>query len=532
MLHDPAKAHNPDESTAHACGPEPPVRPAVPPPVQDSLRQPSPVEVASEAGARDRLLAVTGERIQGVSSFFISLMFHTGLLVALAVMMAKPDQEMGRVSLVIGPANEETESLTQLEMATPDQRLDRNEAAPFLAADTQLARTADAPNIASPFAGPATGGVPTKPAAQAIHMDSHDWLIRVSVPVGGGYEGRTQDQRARLVGQRGGTAASENAVELGLAWLAAHQRRDGGWRLNHREGPCQGRCRNPGTVGTSTGATALALLPFLGAGYTHKQGKYQEVVERGLYYLTSRMLKTRHGGDLQEGTMYAQGLATMTLCEAYAMSGDEHLGVPAQEAIDFICAAQHSRGGWRYLPGHPGDTTVTGWQVMALKSGRLAGLYVPSPVTEMVKQYLNSVQDGGGAFYGYQHSEKERGPTSVGLLLRMYLGWSRTDERLGRGVNYLANLGPSKTDMYFNYYATQVLHHYEGYLWQRWNEEMRDYLVHRQARNDHERGSWFFPDSHGTVGGRLYTTSMCIMILEVYYRHMPLYGSAAVEDAF
>ena len=114
----------------------------------------------------------------------------------------------------------------------------------------------------------------------------------------------------------------------------------------------------------------------------------------------------------------------------------------------------------------------------------------------------------------------------------MYLGWPRDDERLGRGVNYLDNLGPSKTDMYFNYYATQMLHHYEGYLWQRWNEEMREYLIARQSHEGHERGSWFFPDGHGTAGGRLYTTSMCIMILEVYYRHMPLYGTSAVEDAF
>ena len=126
-----------------------------------------------------------------------------------------------------------------------------------------------------------------------MRISSHGLLLQSDLPIGGGLEGRRQDQRARLVGQRGGTPASENAVELGLAWLAAHQRQDGGWRLNHHEGPCRGRCRNPGTVGTSTGATALALLPFLGAGYTHQQGKYRKVVQDGLYYLTGRMLETR-----------------------------------------------------------------------------------------------------------------------------------------------------------------------------------------------------------------------------------------------
>jgi hypothetical protein len=86
--------------------------------------------------------------------------------------------------------------------------------------------------------------------------------------------------------------------------------------------------------------------------------------------------------------------------------------------------------------------------------------------------------------------------------------------------------------MYFNYYATQVLAHRDGTEWREWNEEMRDYLVGSQARSGHEAGSWFFADRHGSIGGRLYTTSICAMILEVYYRHMPLYGDRAVEDAF
>jgi hypothetical protein len=86
--------------------------------------------------------------------------------------------------------------------------------------------------------------------------------------------------------------------------------------------------------------------------------------------------------------------------------------------------------------------------------------------------------------------------------------------------------------MYFNYYATQVLHHDGGSDWDRWNIRMRDFLIARQAPSGHEKGSWYFVDPHGTAGGRLYTTAICTMILEVYYRNMPLYGEEAVEDAF
>ena len=228
--------------------------------------------------------------------------------------------------------------------------------------------------------------------------------------------------------------------------------------------------------------------------------------------------------------MYAQGIATIALCEAYGMTRDESLRQPAQQAIDFICWAQHSAGGWRYYPGQPGDTTVLGWQMMALKSASMAGLDVPSPVVMLAERFLDSVQSGGGAYYGYITPAKSTGPTAVGLLIRMYTGWDHYDPRLQRGVAFLANEGPSKTDMYFNYYATQVLHHYGGPAWTAWNDQMRDYLVRSQAATGHERGSWFFNDQHGVKGGRLYTTAMCTMILEVYYRHMPLYESSAVDD--
>ena len=97
----------------------------------------------------------------------------------------------------------------------------------------------------------------------------------------------------------------------------------------------------------------------------------------------------------------------------------------------------------------------------------------------------------------------------------------------------LGQLGPStdttamnRNNMYYNYYATQVMHHYGGYPWQRWNAVMREYLIRRNAIEErHEIGSWFLEgsDHGGPAGGRLYCTALAAMTLEVYYRHMPLY---------
>ena len=289
---------------------------------------------------------------------------------------------------------------------------------------------------------------------------------------------------------------AEDAVEQGLRWFASpHQRKDGSWHFDHHRGAsCSGICRNPGSHGSTTGATALALMPFFGAGYTHMDdSNYKETVKLGLYYLCDRLKQTPHGGDLQEGTMYAQGLAAIVICEAYAMTRDRSLEAYAQSAIDYILYAQDKRGGgWRYFPGQQGDMTVTGWQLMALKSAQMAYLRVPQQAIIDAARFLDSLQTDGGAAYGYTSNKKEPTTTSVGLLSRMYTGWSHDHPGLVRGVQYMSLDGPSKDNMYFNYYATNVLHHYGGPQWIEWNEHMREHLIATQSRQGHESGSWYF----------------------------------------
>ena len=85
--------------------------------------------------------------------------------------------------------------------------------------------------------------------------------------------------------------------------------------------------------------------------------------------------------------------------------------------------------------------------------------------------------------------------------------------------------------MYYNYYATQVLHQYGGKHWKKWNSIMRDHLVNTQAKGGHADGSWATADAHGqAAGGRLYMTCLAVMTLEVYYRHMPIYKEGAMLE--
>jgi hypothetical protein len=370
-----------------------------------------------------------------------------------------------------------------------------------------------------------------------------DLLGEVGEAPSSGLEGRGEGNKQALLARYGGTEASEAAVTRGLAWLAEHQNADGSWSFDHSDGPCKGRCRDAGGFANARlGATGIALLPFLGAGITHRDGEYKKNVQMGLFYLSKHRRTTRNGAALTDaGRFYSHGIATIALCEAYAMTRDRELFPPAQQALDYISFAQDPLGGgWRYEPAQPGDTSVLGWQFMALHSGRMAYLRIPAKTMRGVHRFLDSdqIQYDDGAGYNYQHPSSLDNPstTAIGLLCRMYLGWPRDTAALERGVRRLSEVGPSPTNIYFNYYATQVLHHYEGELWDKWNNVMREQLIKTQSRDGHEAGSWHFhpgpdwPPSGTREGGRLYCTAMSTMILEVYYRHMPLYQRKSLEQ--
>jgi len=349
-----------------------------------------------------------------------------------------------------------------------------------------------------------------------------------------GFAARKGEARAAAARSRGGSAASEAAVERGLEWLAEHQARNGSWQFDLSGCSCHGACSEAGTLTSATASTAIALLPFLGAGHTHREGRYQEAVSRAIYFLISCMKPTPRGGDFCEGTMYGHGVTTLALAEALGMTKDDMLEQPVREAVRFIETAQDLHGGgWRYLPGQPGDTTVTAWQVAALKSAQLAGLEAPSPTMGNVVRFLDSVEAFNGAAYGYRRGSPPKPCTSaIGLLCRMYTGWGTDDERLYRGVTNLAKQDPAPHAIYHNFYLAQALLQMNHPRWVRWNAKNRDQLVAQQARANHEAGSWFFSDRDTAPGGRLAHTALAILSLEVYYRLLPIYQQEAVESGF
>jgi hypothetical protein len=360
------------------------------------------------------------------------------------------------------------------------------------------------------------------------------------------FTSRSEDMKKKLLREYGGNDSSEAAVAKALKWIAKHQMPNGAWTFQHTlvRRDSGGDPGDASRAKAFNGATALALLPFLGAGQTHMAGEYKDVVRRGLLFLVSNGKPKVIGGAPtlsffeDGGTLYSHGLAAIVLCEAYAMTEDPALLAPAQAALNFTAFAQGVDGGWRYKPGQPGDTSVTGWHVMAMKSGYMAHLTVPPITVRRSIAFLDRVQADGGAMYGYTDRPKDIRPgcTAIGLLCRMYTGWDKTHPGIEAGVANLVKVGVKKNDIYYNYYAAQVLRHYGGPQWDKFNVELRDWLVAEQNNSGGATGSWHFPDSSShrgpLEGGRLCSTAFATMILEVYYRHMPIYASGAAEDDF
>ncbi len=169
---------------------------------------------------------------------------------------------------------------------------------------------------------------------------------------------------------------------------------------------------------------------------------------------------------------------------------------------------------------------------MALKSGTMSSLKIPKTTLYKTSKFLDHVAYNKGAEYGYTSGRRKTASTSaIGLLCRMYLGWKHDRPALVSGVKKLSKIGPSKRNRYYNSSATQVMRHFGGDPWDQWNAVMRDSLVDSQVKTGHAAGSWYIGGGNGSgPGGRLYCTAMSCMILEVYYRHLPIYRKRSVQD--
>ncbi|MCX8039951.1 MAG: terpene cyclase/mutase family protein [Planctomycetota bacterium] len=409
----------------------------------------------------------------------------------------------------------------------------------------------------------------------------------MAIGAGGGGAGmfgsRTGGGRKRAVGRMGGSKASESAVEAALRWFKKHQSPDGSWRASDYfqnctdDGPkCEPGKNHRNGENENAGLTGLALLCFLGAGYDHQTpNKYKQVVKKGIDWLLAHQ---QPNGLFMDAYTYEQAIATMALAEAYAMTGDAALKQPAQRAVDVILARRMplpENHAFRSEDGQPirglgwGDYRETegtahasacGWSIQALKSAHSAGLDVKDGLRgarvwlrhawrascrlqNIDIARLDPYRDTTTlAYYWDCKSDQARSIgepnqihnlAAIALLTGVFLGIPGGDPLLETTANHVMRYDlPAQGlgNLYYTYYATFGIFQIGGARWQHWNGIMRERFVSAQRKDPGcFDGSWdYIGNKHyGLDVGRLLSTALACLSLEVYYR----YAQTQVHEA-
>ncbi len=362
----------------------------------------------------------------------------------------------------------------------------------------------------------------------------------------------------------------DSPVRRGLEWLAHHQNPDGHWSAAAFDAECGNQgddviCSGSGNPMHDVGVTGLALLAFLGAGNTDKHGEFRDNVHRGLKYLADVQQSDGNFADPNSGQhTYDHLLATLAFLDAYGHSRlNRHLRRPALDGLRYVERIRNPGGAWRYADFHPemgdptrrNDTSVTGWAILVLATARDAGLPIDETALEDALLFLDEMTDPSTGRTGYTRpgerparlSGKEalwpetqsEALTAVALMARIFadpeLKRPGHRELVDRGARLIASMPPTwnadepgRRDFYFWYYGTYALFQYQDVdkqPWLAWEARMADAIAAHQHLDGERRGSWD-PElgPWGHVGGRVYSTAILTLALEVYYRY-PVLGS-------
>jgi len=389
-------------------------------------------------------------------------------------------------------------------------------------------------NTDAPFAGPGTNGL--------IGIGGN-----AGGPGGNGMGGR-KSLRTGGVGR-----ATRPSVDLALEWLKNHQSPGGNWDGDGFEDQCKlNKCGGHGESVFDPGLTGLSLLCFLGAGETHQTGPYKDTIKSGLRYLKSiQDSEGCFGPRTSQHFQYNHMTAALAMTEAYGVTGSRLFKESAQRGVNFVHQSQNPYLAWRYgVRDGDNDTSVTGWAVMVLKSAKMAELEVDGGAFRGAMGWIDKMTEPEFGRVGYQRrggpvarttemmerfpAEQSEALTGVGVLTRIFAGEDpQKSEYIQKGADLMSKKPPrwdldaGTVDYYYWYYATLAMFQVGGDHWKKWNKSMKTAIVDNQrteAGRD-ERGSWDPVDPWSAEGGRVYSTALNCLSLEVYYRYGRVFGA-------
>lgn len=400
-------------------------------------------------------------------------------------------------------------------------------------------------------------------------FDSDAW--NNDVGLGGGAGGKYGGRGGR--GGKGGKTKQEAAVLDALKWLKDHQSTGGFWDSDEfmYNDIYDGKPESDGAGNpvNDVGLTGLALLAFLGNNHTLSAGKYKDVVSNGINWLKEVQSDSGlFGEDVGNATLYNHSIATMAMGEAYYFSGKSPvLKRPMKNAVKVIVNARNNYGAWRYdlEPNGDNDSSITGWMVFALKTAEDSKIQIDHACYEGAETWFASMEDKNTGRTGYAWGDGGGGPgsqpsrppqyiekfpadkseslTAVALLSRIFMtdtkkvkSWKDHDnyEMMKKQADLIANKLPKwdeddgSIDMYYWYYGTFAMNQWGDTHWKNWKKAIEQALLPNQRREDKEDnffGSWDPAGPWGDDGGRIYSTAICALMLEVYYRYARVLGA-------
>ncbi len=337
-------------------------------------------------------------------------------------------------------------------------------------------------------------------------------------------DGRDGSQSRGMITER-----TQQAIDAGLAYLAANQFNDGSYGTQQYHG--------------NVAVTALGGLAFMAGGHQPGRGRYGSHVTKAVEYILSCEDQFQNRGFLTNpraafhGPMYGHGFATLFLAEVYGMVNDptlrNRLRGTLHRAVDLIINSQNTEGGWRYRPVRAdADISVTICQIMALRAARNAGIAVPKKVADDCIKYVKNCQDlrGSGGFRYQQHSGQAGFARTAAGIVALYSAGVYEGEAVEKGLQYLKRFQPGSNNVgglfanaevqmhyyYGHYYAVQAMWIAGGDYWRAWYPAIRDELL-QSYRPNGQVGYW----QMGIMCPH-YCTAMALIILQVPNNYLPI----------
>ncbi len=333
----------------------------------------------------------------------------------------------------------------------------------------------------------------------------------------------------------------DQAVERALEWLASHQEPDGSFPTRPVGQPA---------------ITSLCVMAFLSAGHQPGEGPHGEKIGRaidfvldcqqpnGLFsYVAPETVHVHQGAS--HAAVYNHAIAGLMLSEVYGQVSRER-SVKIERAVRLALTVtgdqQQERksdprdvGGWRYLQtiGTSGsDLSVTGWQLMFLRSAKNAQFDVDDKVINGAVTYVESLyQSAEGEFYYGHISDNDRyasrGMMGVGALSLALAGKHNTkmahrvgDWLLARPFHTYGETNHHYDRFHYSaYYCSNAMAQLGGNYWRQFFPTLATTLLGAQSPD----GSWLAESGEDSMYGPAYPTALSVLTLTPAYQLLPIY---------